>query len=100
MAKEPLKELLEVIVKLGRALDAAKAVQWDRSPVPTSREEGSSRALGGYSNPTADITLDPRRLAVREAVEAAELKIQNTAASLREEIAPLLATVERWQGES
>lgn len=98
MSNDPIKELLDASVKAARALDAAKAVQWEKSPVPSSREDAPSRSLGGYSNPTADTALDTRRLAVREAVELTEEVLHTAARELRSRAEALIEAVERWQG--
>lgn len=63
----------EEVGALLTALPAARSRQWTASPVPRPREDTTERSHGGPPpNPTADLVLDPRRLALREAVVRAE----------------------------
>lgn len=80
-------------------LPAAYAAQWERSPVPRSREDTGERSHGGPpSDPTADVALDERRLALREAVTRFEAFVRYAAvgaASARERLDRALAD---WEG--
>ncbi|WNN93693.1 hypothetical protein SEA_CALLINALLBARBZ_43 [Arthrobacter phage CallinAllBarbz] len=100
MNADLIRELLAATLAVSRALDAAEAVQWEKSPIPSPREDTSSRSSGGYSNPTADITLDPRRLAVRESVKLAEEVAATAARELTSRARSVLDAVDRWQGET
>ncbi|UJQ87181.1 hypothetical protein SEA_BAILEYBLU_43 [Arthrobacter phage BaileyBlu] len=99
MSTDLIKDLLASTLALSRALDAADAVQWEKSPIPAPREDTSSRSSGGYSNPTADTTLDARRLAVRESVKRAEVVAATAARELTSTAQIVLDTVDRWQGD-
>ena len=63
----------EIEALLRASLPPALARQWEGSPVPKPREDTAERSSGGRpANPTADVVLDGRRLAVRDAVTNAE----------------------------
>lgn len=57
--------------------DAAR-VQWDRPYGPRPVEDTTERSRGVVSDPTAAIALDPRRLALRDAVKAAESCLEDS----------------------
>lgn len=84
---------------LAQAIATAREVQWERSPVPQPREDTSQRASGGHGDPTGDIVLDPRRLAVREAVSRAEIILARFADELRKARVNVEESVARWNGE-
>ncbi|UYL87647.1 hypothetical protein SEA_VRESIDENCE_43 [Arthrobacter phage VResidence] len=86
-------------LRLMLALNTANEIQWERSPVPTPRDDTTQRASGGHGDPTGDIVLDPRRLAVRGAVVAAEQTLKNTITALREARLDVERTVALWNGE-
>lgn len=61
--------ITEDLAALLEALPAAQARQWDKSPVPRLYDSEERRSVGSApTDPTADVVLDARRLAVREAV--------------------------------
>jgi hypothetical protein len=65
--------LREALDDLLASLDAARARQWETSPVPRPRDDTTERSKGeAPSDPTADTVLDARRLAVRKEVQLAE----------------------------
>lgn len=86
-------------LRLGLALGVADDVQWEPSPVPKPREDTTQRASGGHGDPTGDIVLDARRLAVREAATAAESVLTRYAAELRLARVNVEEAVARWNGE-
>lgn len=58
--------------------------QWTTSPVPRPRDEESRGVVGAeHSDPTADVALDPRRMAVRETVLRSRLALRDAAVALR-----------------
>jgi hypothetical protein len=76
---EDAREVLQAIVcesrDLADVLDLARNVQWTpASPTPAVN--------GQPSNPTADTTADPQRLALRLQVIASERALRDTAAGL------------------
>lgn len=93
------RAVAEEALKLALALNMADEIQWERSPVPTPRDDTTQRASGGHGDPTGDIVLDPRRMAVRGATVAAEQAMKNTLRALRDSRRDVLDTVARWNGE-
>lgn len=67
-----MRELLAACVAswtdLAALVEEATEVQFMPSPIPRPAEDTTERSKGGHSDPTARITTDPRRLAVREFV--------------------------------
>lgn len=96
---ETARALAEEALKLALALNTADEIQWERSPVPTPRDDTTQRASGGHGDPTGDIVLDPRRMAVRGATVAAGEAMKNALRALREARRDVLDTVDRWNGE-
>ncbi|UIW13301.1 hypothetical protein SEA_CREWMATE_49 [Arthrobacter phage Crewmate] len=82
-----------------QALDTASEIQWEASPVPKPREDTSQRASGGHGDPTGDIVLDARRLALRDAVSDAEAVLLRYAAELMAARVNVDRAVARWNGE-
>ena len=83
--------------RLDRLLTAARSLQWDAppslAPAPVER-----RSSGPISDPTADIALDERRLAVRDAVKHAEdfvAFVDHMGPSIERSLAGALS---RWEG--
>lgn len=96
---ETVRTTAEESLRLTLALGLADEIQWERSPVPQPREDTSQRASGGHGDPTGDIVLDPRRMAVREAVSRAETILQHYAVALRDARQEVERSVARWNGE-
>ncbi|UIW13526.1 hypothetical protein PQD80_gp42 [Arthrobacter phage Lizalica] len=86
-------------LRLAQSIATAQEIQWEPSPVPKPREDTSQRASGGHGDPTGDIVLDARRLAVREAVVAAEQALARAAEDLRQARVNVDRAVARWNGE-
>lgn len=93
------RTVAEEALRLAVALNAAEHIQWERSPVPAPRDDTTQRATGGHGDPTGDIVLDPRRMALREAVRDAERLLTENARALRRARLNLLDAVDRWNGE-
>lgn len=85
---------------LAQSLATTSEIQWEAAPVPKPREDTTQRASGGHGDPTADIVTDPRRLAVRDAVRAAELALTRAADELRRARVNVDRSVEAWNGET
>jgi hypothetical protein len=83
-----------------QSLTTADEIQWEASPVPKPREDTSQRASGGHGDPTGDIVLDARRLALRDAVSDAESVLTRYAAEPRAARVNVDRAVARWNGES
>lgn len=93
------RAVAEEALKLALALNVAEEIQWEPSHTPKPREDTSQRASGGHGDPTGDIVLDPRRLALREAVSDAERLLAENARALRRARLNVLDAVARWNGE-
>lgn len=93
------RTVAEEALRLALALNVAGEIQWERSPVPTPREDTTQRASGGHGDPTGDIVLDPRRLALREAVNDAERLLNENARALRRARLNVEEAAARWNGE-
>lgn len=67
-----MRELLDACVRawteLAALVEEAAEVQFMPSPIPRPAEDTTERSKGGHSDPTARITADARRIAVREFV--------------------------------
>ena len=85
--------------ELMSALPAALARQWTASPVPKPREDTTQRASGGKSDPTSDIVMDQRRLAVRETVIRSEVVLRDALIALRGTRLAMVRAVARYDGE-
>jgi hypothetical protein len=92
------RRLVVETMNLTRAIDAAEEIQWEASPVPKPREDTTQRASGGHGDPTGDIVLDPRRLAVREALAEAESVVRDLSVRVAELQAKVGGTVDAWNG--
>ncbi|AYN59128.1 hypothetical protein HOU52_gp43 [Arthrobacter phage Yang] len=82
-----------------QSLNTAAEIQWERSPVPQPREDTTERGSGGHGDPTGDIVLDARRLALRDAVSDAEAVMARYAAELQAARINVDRAVARWNGE-
>ncbi|CCQ44286.1 hypothetical protein ARTSIC4J27_210 [Pseudarthrobacter siccitolerans] len=97
---EALRAVTAESLQIIRLLDAAAEIQWEPSPVPKPREDTTQRAKGGHGDPTGDIVLDARRLAVRESFTRAERALADYLAFLRSTRQELARAVENWNGET
>ncbi|WNN93998.1 hypothetical protein SEA_NITRO_42 [Arthrobacter phage Nitro] len=91
--------LLGEVLRLQSALNSADEIQWEPSHTPKPREDTSQRASGGHGDPTGDIVLDPQRMALRDAVTAAEKARRDAILSIRKAHEDVTAAVARWNGE-
>lgn len=96
--QQTIRDGAEQFLRLTALAADAQAVQWDRSHAPKPRVDSDRKSSGGYSNPTLEITLDDRRLGLREAVERANKAIHELSARAAEVRADLERAVNRWEG--
>lgn len=79
-------------------LEDASHVQWER---PTRRAaEEAPRAKGVFSDPTAEVALDPRRLRVREAYNDALVAFVRAYDDLSNARSRLTQALEGWKNEN
>lgn len=94
-----LDELRERAADVGRLLDEALVCQWQASPAPRPREDTTERSKGGPpSDPTGDVVLDDRRLALRSAVDSAALSLRVAKAGLGGAHRRLEEALRAWEG--
>jgi len=96
---EQLRDLTEAIVELARVTDAAEAVQYKPAPVAQPRDDTTERASGGHGDPTFATVADPRRQAVREAVDRSRYALGLNARALRRMAADVEASLRGYYGD-
>jgi hypothetical protein len=97
--REILAELAEEAALLSLALDGAVAIQWSASPVPRPREDTTERSKGAPpSDPTGDVALEERRLAVRAAVEDGARSLRVATAMVSAAASRVSREVDAWEG--
>jgi hypothetical protein len=76
-----LGALVTSAATLGRVLEHAHFVQWDRPRLVDAdrTSDRSRRVIGSHDDPTAALALDGSRLRLRETVAAAERAIESAA---------------------
>ena len=93
--QESYNEQVTTMRALGTALIPAVAARYDAPPTGRSSPTDSR----GIRNPTLDIVTDPRRMAVSDAISAAETALRLATATLRPHIDTLRQAVARWEGQ-
>ncbi|WGH21397.1 hypothetical protein SEA_EMOTION_48 [Arthrobacter phage Emotion] len=79
----------------------ASAIEYQAAPIPKPREDNDGgKALGGHGDPTGDIALDARRLAVREEAERARRLLGYHHAALVAQRKRLARALDAWNGAS
>lgn len=97
---DPVEQLSAALRQLSRILEVARAAQWMKAPsagVPSERQRGEG---GRPADPTADVALDSRRLALREAVTRAESTAALYTAALTSHTEKICVALHEWQGRS
>ena len=90
----------EELAALQALLPAAMDAQWSPSRVPSPRDDTEERSKGLASDPTAEIALDGRRLAVRDTVIRSQNAIRKTIVVLRGVRLAMEKALDEWEGES
>ncbi len=93
--QESYTDLITVLRELGPALSAATAVQYEAPPQSGSVKEKNDK---GVKNPTLEIVLDPRRMAVSGSISDAAAAIRQATSILSPHVPALRASVARWEG--
>lgn len=98
---ERLAELIErETSKLKAVMGEGSARQWQASPVPRPHFDTTERATGDRaSDPTADVVMDLRRLAVRDTMERARHVLYETLLGVAGARRGLELAIERYDGE-
>jgi len=84
-------------------LNQARAIQWEKAPArhDKPRNDTSERSIGAPpSDPTADVVLDQDRLAVRQAVTAAETFLRRVEIGATTIAEQLQRSIDAWEGTS
>lgn len=93
------RRLADMSLKVALARNAAEEAQWERSHTPKPREDTTERAKGGHGDPTGDIVMDERRLALREAVKLADAVVLDALDTLNTTRLNLLNALADWNGD-
>ena len=96
-----LEEIAAVDAELQRlwtSLNEALSYQWDAPPVPRPSDDTAERSKGPVSDPTPQIALDGRRLALRATVLEAERAVVRIRAVVSELADRVEGSVARWEG--
>ncbi|MBT2499787.1 hypothetical protein J7E25_11845 [Agromyces sp. ISL-38] len=98
----PLPTIVEDVageaLALASRLHDAHPLQWEAPQLGSYRS--TDPALDGLSkDPTGHTAVDPRRLALRVAVVAAELRLEESVSAMKAARAELDEALRRWQGE-
>lgn len=99
VSTDTVRQTAREALLLIQSLNSAAEIQWEASHTPKPREDTSQRASGGHGDPTGDIVLDARRLALRDAVTDAETVLLRYAAELMAARVNVDRAVARWNGE-
>ncbi len=98
-----LERLAEIVREecdaLGLTIPAAASAQWTPSPIPKPRDDTAERAKGGHGDPTPDVVLDGRRLALRAQVLRSETVLRDALVAVRGVRVGLERALSRWEGE-
>lgn len=96
--EERYLELVETMRDLGAALIPAVAVRYEAPPRTRAIKDSVSESKG-VSNPTLDTVLDPRRVAVSDAVAETASALRRAAALLDPHRSNLRSVVAGWEGQ-
>lgn len=93
------KAIAEEAFRLADVLTDATEVQWKPAPVPKPRVDTAERSAGGHGDPTGDAAADPRRLALRAEVIAAEKSLAALPIVLLRRRERLERALSAWHGD-
>lgn len=94
--QESYAALVLALRELGDALIPATAAQYEAPPRARSSERGGAH---GVNNPTLDIVLDPRRLALSEEIGRTSATLRQAARLVGQHTSSLRARTARWEGQ-
>ncbi|MDG4801747.1 hypothetical protein [Micromonospora sp. WMMD980] len=87
------------LAALEGVLPAAMDAQWTSAPVARPREDTAERMKNRRSEPTADITLDPHRLQLRDQVVRSGHTLNRALIALRQVRQGVEQALTPWHGE-
>lgn len=85
-------------LRVRQLLDDVGESQWRAGQSPVPREDTTERAKGLTSDPTPNIVVDARRLALRAAVIEAEQALEKAGRTMQAAERHLTDSLQRWQG--
>lgn len=98
---EPLARLVNLLSfevdQLAAVTGPALEARWSPSPVPRPRDDTTERSTGAHSDPTADIALDERRMALSVQIMKSERLLEQALVAIRGVRRGLERTLERWE---
>lgn len=99
----PEREALRALVRSAKALDElledGEAHQWSASPTEAAPQTEGGRPVGAPpSDPTADAATDPRRLRLRQEVEAAHEAMRKAQQTVDVARRRLMRALDAWSG--
>lgn len=101
-ADEDVEGLLALMKKEVETLTdvalVALEAQWQASPVSRARDDTTERSQGERSDPTSEVALDERRLALRLQVIKSERIIRQALTSIIGVRRGFEMTLDRWEG--
>jgi len=95
---DELSSLDAELNRLWESLNEALSYQWEAPPVPRPSDDTAERSKGPVSDPTPQIALDGRRLALRATVLEAERAVVRIRAVVSELADRVEGSVARWEG--
>ena len=85
--------LVQTLRGIGEALAPAVEARYDAPP------SGAAHGGGQVPNPTLDIVLDPRRMALSAEVDKVSIALRRATATLEPRIKALTTATRRWEGQ-
>lgn len=95
-----VREAAREYLLLSAVLDDAAALEYERPPGPLrARDDTTERSHGARpADPTGDVALDPRRLALREEADRARGTLAVSVSDLRAARLRLQGALDAWAG--
>lgn len=92
----------EAFLQLAASIDQAEEIQWEAAPAsrPRALDDGPRTTSSEVPNPTADIALDGRRLAVRAEVKENLTRLSRMADAALAATERVDLAVDRWYGDT
>lgn len=92
------KDFAADVLALSALLSDASEAQWQAGRTPVPKEDTTERSKGLTSDPTPNIVVDGRRLALRASVIEAEQALHAAQAEVRKAGRHLTDAIGKWHG--
>lgn len=89
----------DAFIRLASLASSADGLQWERSHRLTPRDDVDRKAAGGHGDPTGETVLDPRRLALRDAVERSLVALEKATIAATEANRAITEALIEWHGD-